>query len=110
MSLNTPTASSSSSNFHLAFNAALEAYEKATKNNLRTHPIATKLQSCDSTAAILSVLQDLVQQFEQARNRDENLRKWLEPTVNVLLAFSATLGDGFGLVNPGVPTSSRSAF
>ncbi|KAH9953489.1 hypothetical protein BC827DRAFT_1297514 [Russula dissimulans] len=83
---------------HLAFNAALEAYEKATKNNLRTHPIATKLQSCDSTAAILSVLQDLVQQFEQARNRDENLRKWLEPTVNVLLAFSATLGDGFGLL------------
>jgi len=110
MSQSTPTAASSSSNFQSVFNAALEAYEKATKNNLRTHPIATKLQSCDSIAAILLVLQDLSQQFEQTRSREKSLRKWLEPTVTVLLAFSATLGEGVGLVNLKALISSRFVF
>jgi hypothetical protein len=76
----------------------LETYEKTTKNKLLSHPLATQLQSCDSPAAILSVLQDLVQQFDQSRNGDERLRNWLDPTVNVLFAFSAALGEGVGLV------------
>jgi hypothetical protein len=62
------------------------------------HPLATQLQSCDSPAAILSVLTDLVQQFEQSRTSDERLGTWLDPTVTVLFAFSATLGEGVGLV------------
>jgi hypothetical protein len=76
----------------------LEAYEKTTKNKLLSHPLATQLQSCDSPAAILSVLHDLVQQFDQIRSGDERLRNWLDPTVNVLFAFSAALGEGVGLV------------
>jgi hypothetical protein len=90
--------SSSSSNFLSVFNAALEAYESATKNKLLTHPLATQLQSCDSPAAILTVLQDLVQKFEQCRGSNEKLRTWLDPTVNVLFAFSTTLGEGVSLV------------
>jgi hypothetical protein len=76
----------------------LETYEKTTKNKLLSHPLAIQLQSCDSPAAILSVLQDLVQQFNQSCSGDERLRNWLDPTVNVLFAFSATLGEGVGLV------------
>jgi hypothetical protein len=90
--------SSPSSNFQSVFNAALEAYEKITKNKLLSHPLATQLQSCDSPAAILSVLQELVQQFDQSRSGDERLRNWLDPTVNVLFAFSAALGEGVSLV------------
>src|SRR5712691_9357772 len=93
------SSSSSSSNFRSVFNAALEAYDKITKSKLLSHPLATQLQSCDTPAAILSVLQDLVQQFDQSRSGDERLRKWLDPTVNVLFAFSATLGEGVGLVS-----------
>ena len=94
-----PSSSSSpSSNFLSVFNAALEAYEKTTKNKLLSHPLATQLQSCDSPAAILSVLHDLVQQVDQSRSGDERLRNWLDPTVNVLFAFSAALGEGVGLV------------
>ena len=98
MSQSTPTLSSSSSNFQSVLNAALEAYEKTTKNKLLTHPLTTQLQSCDSPAAILSVLTGLVQQFDQSRSSDDRLRSWLDPTVNVLFAFSATLGEGVALV------------
>ena len=94
----TASSSSSSSNFQSVFNAALEAYDKITKSKLLSHPLATQLQSCDTPAAILSVLRDLVQQFDQSRSGDERLRNWLDPTVNVLFAFSATLGEGVGLV------------
>lgn len=99
MSQSTPTLSSSSSNFQSVLNAALEAYEKTTKNKLLTHPLTTQLQSCDSPAAILSVLTGLVQQFDQSRSSDDRLRSWLDPTVNILFAFSATLGEGVALVN-----------
>lgn len=90
--------SPSSSSFLPIFTAALETYEKTTKKKLTTHPLATQLQSCDSPAAILSVLQDLVQQLDESRSSDQGSTNWLNPTVNVLFAFSATLGEGVGLV------------
>jgi len=104
MSQPAPTASSSSSSssspsFLPIFTAALETYEKTTKKKLFTHHLAAQLQSCDSPAAILSVLQHLVQQLDQSRSSDQQLTNWLSPTVNVLFAFSATLGEGVGLVS-----------
>ena len=102
-------ASSSSSKFKPILDAALEAYEKTTKNKLLDHPLATQIQSCDSSVTILSVLQDLVQQFDRSRSSDKRLRTWLGPTVNVLFAFSATLGEGVGLVIPKVNICSEFA-
>ena len=100
MSQTHPNASSSSSSsFQSVLNTALEAYEKKTKSKLLTHPLATQLQSCDSPTAILSVLQDLIQQFDRRRSSDERLSSWLSPTVNVLYTFSSTLGQGVGLVS-----------
>jgi len=90
---------STSSNFQSIFNAALEGYEKKTKKKLLTHPLAIQLQSCTSPEEVLSVLQDLLQQFDQGRSSNDRLRSWLNPTVNVLYAFSATLSEGVGLVN-----------
>ena len=91
-----PTPSTSFSNFQSLFNAALEEYENKTRNKLLTHPLAAQLQSCDSPTAILSLLQSLV---DQHHNNDNRLASWLNPTVSVLYAFSATLGEGVGLVN-----------
>ena len=93
------SSSSSSSNFQSVLSAALEAYEKKTKCKLLTHPLAAQLQSCDSPAAILCVLQDLIHQFDLSRRSDERLANWLSPTVNVLYSFSATIGQGVGLVS-----------
>lgn len=90
--------SSPSSNFLSVFNAAIETYEKTAKNKLLTHPLATQIQSCDTPADILSVLQDLVQQLDENRSSNQGLTNWLGPTVNVLFSFSATLGAGVGLV------------
>ncbi|KAI9447142.1 hypothetical protein BJY52DRAFT_1228448 [Lactarius psammicola] len=94
----TPSTAAASLRFQAIFNAALKSYQKQTKNDLIVHPLASQLQSCNSTSAILVVLQDQVRQFDRARSGDERLSKWLNPTVNVLYAFSATLGEGVGLV------------
>ena len=85
--------------FQSIFNSALEAYENKTKIKLLTHPLATQLQSCNSPAAVLSTLQELIQQFDQRRSSDERLRSWLNPTVDVLFSFSALISEGVGLVS-----------
>ncbi|KAI0284463.1 hypothetical protein BC826DRAFT_1179337 [Russula brevipes] len=91
-------ATTSSSNFQLIINNALKEYEKRTKNDLLAHPLAAQLQACDSPTKILAVLQQQVQEHDQSRTRHETLTGWLEPTVNILYAFSATLGEGVSLV------------
>jgi len=94
----TPSATSPSSNFQLIFNNALKEYEKRTKKDLLSHPLAVQLQACDSPSAVLSILQQQEQEFDQSQSRDEKWTKWLDPTVNVLYAFSETVGGGIGLV------------
>ncbi|KAH8977721.1 hypothetical protein EDB92DRAFT_2108475 [Lactarius akahatsu] len=90
----------SSMDFGKIFGAALEAYRKQTKKDIASHPLATQLQSCDSPSAILAILRAQLQAFDQSQSADERLTKWLDPTVNVLYAFSATLGEGAGLAFP----------
>ncbi|KAI9436578.1 hypothetical protein H4582DRAFT_399587 [Lactarius indigo] len=95
-----PSTPTSSSNFRSIFSAALKSYEKKTKNDLLAHPLAARLQACNSPGDILVVLQDEVKEFDQSRSADERLLRWLNPTINVLYTFSATLGEGVGLVSP----------
>ena len=95
------TSESSSSSFQLIINNALKAYEKRTKKDLLAHPLASQLQACDSPEDILSVLQQQVRGVGQSQSADERWTKWLVPTVNVLFAFSASLGSGVGLVCSG---------
>jgi hypothetical protein len=97
MSHSQPTASSSNT-YQLIFNNALKEYEKRTKQDLLAHPLAAQLQSCDSPSAIIDVLQQQIQEINQSRSSDDKFTKWLDPTVNVLYALSATLGEGVGLV------------
>ena len=98
MSHSRAIASGSSSYFQLIINNALKTYEKQTKRDLTAHPLALQLQGCDSPGDILAVLQQQVQGLDQSQSRDDRWTKWLDPTVNVLFAFSATLGSGVGLV------------
>jgi hypothetical protein len=91
--------STSSANFETIFTAALKAYKKQTKKDIATHPLAAELQSCDSSSAIIAILRTQIQTFDQSQGADEKWTKWLDPTVNVLFAFSATLGNGVGVVS-----------
>jgi len=94
----TQPAASSSSTFQPIFNNALKAYERRTKKDLLAHPLAAQLQACDSPSSILAVLQQQVQELDRSQTSDGRLTKWLDPTVNILYALNATLGEGVGLV------------
>ena len=98
-----PSTSISQSNFVSLFNAALETYKHTTKKDLASHPLLPSLQSCDSPEAILTVLQEQIPSFTQSQGGDNGLTKWITPTVHVLYAFSATIGQGVGQVNIRMP-------
>ena len=85
-------------NFQLILSNALKSYEKRTKCDLLAHPLAAQLQACGSPGAILAIIHQQVQGLDQSQRADERMTKWLNPTITVLYAFSATLGQGVGLV------------
>ncbi|KAH9056474.1 hypothetical protein EDB87DRAFT_1579365 [Lactarius vividus] len=94
-----PSGSASSTNFETVFAAALEEYKKQTKNDITSHPLAAQLKTCDSPGAVLDLLQVQVQAFDKSQGANK-VTNWLDPTVKVLYAFSATLGNAVGLVYP----------
>jgi hypothetical protein len=94
----TQSAAASSSKFQLLINNALRVYEKRTKKDLLAHPLAAQLQTCRSPAAILAILQEQVQGLDQSQRGNERWSRWLDPTVNVLFAFSTAIGAGVSLV------------
>jgi hypothetical protein len=95
-------ASSATPNFQPILDQALKEYKKKTGKELTTHPLAEEIKGCSSPDAILAVLQGKANELNQSQSSDERLTKWLTPTVNVLNALSATLGQGVGTVSPNV--------
>jgi hypothetical protein len=99
------TSSGSSSNIERIFLAALKSYKKKTKKDLKYHDLFKQLETCDSPAAILAVFQ--ADQLDSSRTgSNERLNKWLIPAINVLSAFSDTLGESISLVNIDDPCPS----
>jgi len=98
----TPPTILSSSNYQSIFNLALDAYREKTKSDLASHPLLSKLESCSSPDATLALLREQIPRFDQARNGDDKLMRWLNPAVKVLYSFSATFGGGASLVSFGV--------
>ncbi len=80
-------ASTSCPDFTTVFNAALESYRRKTKKDLASHPLLPKLQYCDSPEAILTVFREQVPAFNPSQNSDDEITKWVIPTVNVLNAY-----------------------
>ena len=95
----TSSTTAASSQFQAIFTAALESYQKRTKNDLLKHPLASRFKSCHSTSDILTVLQEQVQQFDKSRSGDDRLTQWLTPTINVLCVFSDVVSGGVSLVS-----------
>ena len=91
MSPTSPMNAPPQSNFQSIFNDSLRKYKKQTREDPFLHPLAAKLQSCDSPHAVLSLLQ------EQAT--DERLTSWLSPVVNAIYVLSSSLGEDAGLVS-----------
>ena len=94
-------ASSTTPNFQPILDKALKEYKRKTGKELTTHPLADEIKGCSSPEAILTVLQGKADELNQSpQSSDERLTKWLTPTVNVLNALSATLGQSVGAVSP----------
>ncbi|KAI9443990.1 hypothetical protein H4582DRAFT_2189866 [Lactarius indigo] len=92
----TPATAQLSSDIEGIFETALKSYKKKTKQDLKKHDLFKQFEKCDSPSAILAAFQ--ADQFGPSPIGD-TLNKWFVPTVNVLYAFSTTLGEGVGLVN-----------
>jgi hypothetical protein len=78
----------------------LQAYEKATGIRLAEHPLAVRLQSCNSIESIAALLhQDEARAFSEFRGSDR-VTKSIFRTVSILIGLSTTahLGDDIGLV------------
>ncbi|KAF8483882.1 hypothetical protein DFH94DRAFT_819972 [Russula ochroleuca] len=97
MNASNQVAGPSTDNFTAIFNAASNEYQRMTGKRLDTHPFAAQLGTCRSPEAVSNVLRTQAQAFNKFRKGDENLMTWLNPTVNILFTFSATLGEGIGL-------------
>jgi hypothetical protein len=97
-----PSMTSSSSNFQAILDAALSDYKKRTGQDLREHPMAAIIDRCQSPDEILSIFQEQSRAFDEYRNGDARLIKWITPVVSGLQAISAcaVLSTGTSIVSP----------
>ena len=91
---------SQSSHFRVLFESALQDYQEQTGTTLASHPLAEKLQDCDSAESVTAVLQEQARAFTEFRGRDGKIMKSLTTVVSVLYTLSAStaLGEAIGLV------------
>jgi hypothetical protein len=99
MSTSDQAAGPSTVNFTVIFNAASNEYFRVTGKHLHTHPFSAQLDVCHSPEAVSDVLRTQAREFNKFRKGDEKLMTWLGPIVHILFTFSATLGEGIGLVS-----------
>jgi hypothetical protein len=88
----------SSSHFRSILDAALSEYKSKTGNDLTNNSLAKELQGCESAEAVLDIIQQEAKAFDQFRDGDKRLMRWVCPSVDVLYTISATLGQGVGMV------------
>jgi hypothetical protein len=100
MSTGHPAAHPFSKNFIAIFSVAQDEYKKLTGQDLRRHPLALKFDTCRSPEDVSRLLQTQAQALSKFHEGNQALMRWLNPTVNILFIFSATLGEGIGLVCP----------
>ena len=92
---------SGSSHLRVLFEAALKDYKQQTgiDSELTEHPLAERLQDCNSVESVTAILREQAQDFKEFREKD----KVLKPLKNVLtilhkLSFAASIAHNVGLV------------
>jgi hypothetical protein len=87
------------SHFQVLFESALQDYERQTGITLTNHPLAERLQTCQSAESVTALLQEQARALSEFREGDKIMRS-LKNVVSVLTKISATaaLGQHFGAV------------
>ena len=79
------------------FESALHDYQIQTGTPLASHPLAEKLQNCDSVDSVTAVLQDQARAFSEFRGDNGRFTKSLKGIVAVLYTLSTSTA-AIGLV------------
>ncbi len=89
------------SQLRVLFEAALEDYRQQTGIELAEHPLAERLQDCNSVESITAILREQAQDLKEFRERD-NILKPLKQVLTVLnrLSSAASFAQDVGLVCP----------
>ena len=85
--------------YQAIFDSALEAYRTKTGKDLTSDPLLRSIENCNSSDAVLAILRAQILEPGKPQNSYNRLTTWLDPTVNVLNAFSATFGGLVSLVS-----------
>jgi len=85
------------------FDVAVSEYQRLTKQDLYNHPFTVALSGCTTPDDVLGLIRRLAEAFKPFREGEHKLMRWLNPIVEVLFMFSATLREGIGLVSPSSP-------
>ena len=99
MSTSKQTTDLTTTNFTAIFDAASNEYKTLTKQDLETHPFAAAFENSDSPDSVMDVFRKQAHAYDTFCKGDDKLMAWLAPIVNILFAFSGTLGEGIGLVS-----------
>jgi hypothetical protein len=65
---------SESSHLRVLFEAALEDYKQQTGIELAEHPLAERLQDCNSVESVTAILLEQAQGFKEFREKDKVLK------------------------------------
>ena len=90
-----------SSHLRVLFEAALEDYKQQTGIDLAKHPLAERLQDCNSVESVTAVLREQAQNFKEFREK-ETVLKPLKKVLIVLNRISSAVNFArdVGLVCP----------
>ncbi|KAF8259940.1 hypothetical protein EI94DRAFT_1706687 [Lactarius quietus] len=78
---------------------SLDKYTEQTGINLNENPFANKVKDCNSSDAVLVLLQENLKAFKDYRDKNRKFIDCLSPVVQfVHAAFSGILGDAAGLI------------
>jgi fungal STAND N-terminal Goodbye domain len=69
--------------------AALTNYSEQTGRDLRNDPLSAEIRRCKSPDKILSVFKKQADKFDEFKNGNSKLIKYLDPIVDGLQALSA---------------------
>jgi len=77
----------------------MNKYKKLTGQDLDTHTLSSNLDKFESKGAVLDVLRDQMEGFDEVREGNERLMMWLESIIDILFMVSAKLSESTEVVS-----------
>ena len=93
---------SDQSRLRVLFEAALEDYKQQTGIELAQHPLARRLEDCNSVESVADVLREQAQDLDRLREKDKVLKplKKVLTVLQILPSAAANFAQDVGLVCP----------